>query len=393
MELLEEETPKKYSVKKTPKTERKTLYVESSEFHKKMDEMMQYIDKTMNTWMVLMTEIKDENTKMNQRISNIEKDIRFLKNRKTEMGNPYHQPTSSIFTGKQTVVEANKILGTKEKGMDFEENESIGLDLDIGKPKAPLEEVIKTKPFNPSVVMNSHSLKESDYSSIHRPIDISKTETMNSSMKMASQYKMVESATIQIPRSQLHQFMQVSATQGSSFQSILQQPNGGSYTSIQQQKHFQQVISKSVSSPELISRPVIEYPRMVQIYRDVKIETFELDETFIRKCMETNHLSGDVKMFQKMYLENVSKEFFPIRHIKKTYQYWLNGHMNDDIGGSYIKNTVARNIEILYMKINTMDYYEGQIELFMNNQDHIGKLSDEKYKDKLLAKICQLVSI
>ena len=67
--------------------------------------------------------------------------------------------------------------------------------------------------------------------------------------------------------------------------------------------------------------------------------------------------------------------------------------MNDDMGGHYIKNTVSRNIEVLYLKVNIYERYEDRIEKFMNNKEHIGKFSDDKYKDKILLQISQMVSI
>jgi hypothetical protein len=222
--------------------------------------------------------------------------------------------------------------------------------------------------------------------------------------KMASQYQVVESATIQMPKEQFDKMVQLSASTGTPLQTLLSQQNGifsKKMMTTQHQQHFQQTqqqtVAKSYSTPNLYTNvpmlPSSEYVGFIQEFRDVKLETFDLDVSFVQKCLEMNNITGDMKMFQKMYLEGVSREFIPIRHIKKIYQYWLNGHMNDDMGGQYIKNTVSRNIEILYMKANIYDRYEDRIEKFMNNQEHIGKFSDEKYKDKILLQISLLVSI
>jgi hypothetical protein len=70
--------------------------------------------------------------------------------------------------------------------------------------------------------------------------------------------------------------------------------------------------------------------------------------------------------------------------------------MNDDVGGYYIRNTIARNIEMLYMKVNRYEDYENDGEgqdKFLSNQEHIMKLSDDKYKEKMLKKIVSLVEI
>ena len=94
-----------------------------------------------------------------------------------------------------------------------------------------------------------------------------------------------------------------------------------------------------------------------------------------------------------MYVENVPKEYYQIRHIKKKFQYWLDGHMNDDLNGTYIITTIIKNIEKIYLKINTFDNYISDMYQFFKNQEHINSLSDQKYKDKLLSKIIQLTNI
>lgn len=329
MENLEEND----KMEEKPKTRATKISLEL-----KIDQMMQYIDKTMHTWMMVVNEIREENVKMNTRITNIEKDIRYLKNRKME---------SIVPTVPMRRVES-----------EVREDPSVGFDLD--------QQVQEMR--RPNVI---------------------------SSVKMASQHRMVESATIQMPRNQFQKIVQMSSSSGEAIQQMLSQQNGSIFTSVQQQ-HFQQqqqIISKSQSTPALPMHPqlAIEYPIMIRQYRDVKVERFSLEEEFVRKCMEMNSMVGDMKMFQKMYLENVSKEFYSIRYVKKTYQYWLNGKMYDDIGGSYIKNTISRNIEMLYMKMNTFEYYGEKVEKFMNNQEHICKLSDEKYKDKMLQQIVQMI--
>jgi hypothetical protein len=130
-------------------------------------------------------------------------------------------------------------------------------------------------------------------------------------------------------------------------------------------------------------------------YRDLKLEIFDIPVDFVKKCLEMNSMGGDIKLFKKMYIDGVPKEYLPIRHIRKKFQYWLNGHMNDDdTNGSYIKDTITRNIESLYLKINMYENYQSNnIDQFVNNQDHINKLSDEKYKEKLLIQIIPMIDL
>jgi hypothetical protein len=339
----------------SPFVETKHLRSTKASLEAKMDQLIKYIDKTMNTWMMIVTEIRDENSKMNQRITNIEKDIRYLKNRKTE-----------------SVVVSSPLLKRSDTFVEHPEETSIGMEMDSG-----IHLSIK-EPSYQETLMSGRGLSSAGVTS--------------SMMKMESKYKMVESATIQMPRQQFQKMVQMTGSSEGAIQTMLTQQNGSIFTA--QQQHFQRqqqyIVAKSQSTPVL---SMIGDSVMIRHYRDVKVEKFEMDNEFVKKCMEINSIQGDIKMFHKMYLEGVSREFYPIRQVKKMFQYWLNGHMHDDAGGFYIKNTIARNIEMLYMKLNVYEKYEDKVDKFMNNQEHICKLSDEKYKDKLLQQIGQMISI
>jgi hypothetical protein len=107
-----------------------------------------------------------------------------------------------------------------------------------------------------------------------------------------------------------------------------------------------------------------------------------------------NSINGDIQLFKKMYIENISKEYIPIRHIKKKFQYWINDHMkDDDTNGEYIINVILKNIELCYMKINNTDNYGDNIDQFLKNQEHINKLNDNKYKEKIMSQIIKLIDI
>jgi len=135
-----------------------------------------------------------------------------------------------------------------------------------------------------------------------------------------------------------------------------------------------------------------EKVKKVEKYIDIKIQHFDIDQYFIKKCLDMNSSNGDIQLFKKMYIENVSKEYIPIRHIKKKFQYWMNDKMqDDDTNGDYIINIVSKNIEICYMKVNNIDNYENDLDQFLKNQEHIMKLQDPKYRERLLAQIVQLL--
>ena len=129
-------------------------------------------------------------------------------------------------------------------------------------------------------------------------------------------------------------------------------------------------------------------------YVDIKVKHFDIDEKIVKKYLNMNSTNGDIQLFKKMYIENVAKEYIPIRHIKKKFQYWINDHMqDDDTGGEYIVSTVLKNIELCYMKVNNMDNYGDDIDQFLKNQEHINRLHDIKYKEKIMALIISNVDI
>lgn len=129
-------------------------------------------------------------------------------------------------------------------------------------------------------------------------------------------------------------------------------------------------------------------------YKELKVEQFEIDNEFIKSCLLMNSMNGDIRLFKKMYIDNVSKEYYPIRHIKKKFQYWINDHMEDDnTNGKYIKDTIIQNIEICYLKINTYENFGNNSEQFMKNQEHIDNITEQKYKDKFLLQIINIINI
>jgi len=132
----------------------------------------------------------------------------------------------------------------------------------------------------------------------------------------------------------------------------------------------------------------------INYFREIKVEHFDIDKSIILDSLHMNNVNGDVNLFKKMYLDNVLKEYYPIRHIKNKYQYWLDGKMIDDnTNAEYIKNTIIKNIEFCYRKVNIFDNYNDNIDQFIKNQEHINKLNEIKYKDKIFASILPIIDI
>jgi hypothetical protein len=139
---------------------------------------------------------------------------------------------------------------------------------------------------------------------------------------------------------------------------------------------------------------IINEESIIFNYKEIKRESYLLDVDFIKESLHMSNINGDIEIFKKVYINNIPKEYYPIRHIKKKIQYWLNGSMNDDDSiGTYIKNTIIKNIEECYLRVNNYDNNINDIDQFLKNQEHINKLREDKYKDKLLLKIISIITI
>jgi outer membrane murein-binding lipoprotein Lpp len=128
-------------------------------------------------------------------------------------------------------------------------------------------------------------------------------------------------------------------------------------------------------------------------YKEIIREQYDIDNYYIIECLDMNSMEGELKIFKKIYIENVSKEYYPIRSIRKKLQYWKDGIMNDDITNTYIKSTIIENIKDIYLNVNKFENYKDNIDQFFRNQNHISKLNEQKYQDKFLNEIIQIIKI
>jgi len=155
-------------------------------------------------------------------------------------------------------------------------------------------------------------------------------------------------------------------------------------------KNIEEINKKHIEETKIIKT----FSNNENKYKDLKEEYANLDYNFVKSCLDNTNIQSDIKIFKKIYIDNVPKEYYPIRHIKKKFQYWKDDHMNDDdSNGIYIKNIILKNIEQCYLNINIFENYTNDIDQFLKNQDHINKLREEKYKDKFLSKIISIINI
>lgn len=147
---------------------------------------------------------------------------------------------------------------------------------------------------------------------------------------------------------------------------------------------------ENTGNNEVKEKPIIQK----KTHKNIRIEQFNIDKNIILDCLKMSNIEGDVKLFKILYLNDINKEYYPIRFInKQNYLYMNDGKWNEDINGTYIKDIILKkNISRCYSKVNTIENVKNQDE-FICNQQHISQLSDEKYQIKWLNKIKVLVKI
>lgn len=144
--------------------------------------------------------------------------------------------------------------------------------------------------------------------------------------------------------------------------------------------------SKSLKSDEGSSSTNSSGKKIIEI----KSEKLNIPEEFIRRCIKYGSIRGDILLIKYWYLDKSEQP--PIRNISRNrWDFWCNGTWNIDIEGEYIKDVIAKNIQKAYMSVNTIDYYDDNFDIFLDNQKHIQELSDPKYKRKLLNGIKEML--
>jgi hypothetical protein len=327
----------------------------------KLDLFMKLFEGTMNNMQLITTNILQNQERMLERIENIEKDMRALKNRKTNEN-----------------IESERTKVHKLMENFHDSNQTLHM---VSNPNRYLlknsNTIYQNMSPHPSTSSLSSSYPIQNYTRAENEDEISLT---NSSSYMGTEYDFEENEAQNLENDESMNYKK----------NILQRTQSlpTTITTTTQISPCPSVIY----SNQVSSQPLVQI--ISNGYKDIKIETFVFEDDFVKKCLEMNSIAGDLRIFKKMYIENINKEFYPIRHIKKKLQYWLDGHMNDDdTNGSYIKNTITKNISILYLKINHIDRYINNDDKFIKNQDHIFKLSDDKYKDRIMKEIIKIINI
>jgi hypothetical protein len=119
--------------------------------------------------------------------------------------------------------------------------------------------------------------------------------------------------------------------------------------------------------------------------KNLKKTKIELDDDFIKVCLEKSSLLADFEIIKKIYFD-ISYNKYPIQSVnKKLYKYWLNDKWNLDSDGKYIKDVFIGNLHSCYLRFNKYEKYINNTDLYIKNQEYISFIdNDEKYKTRLL---------
>lgn len=370
----------------------------------KITDMCNLINKTMSFWSTSVRELKDEQKNIDTRLIQIERDIRIMKNKKCTL-NEDNNSLKSIYNtfaklesqGKKNsegikesssnnnlmnkltdeinqLTQQNKNLKNllNKNNINFDDNydfykQSNNIDYDndngyyINSPHNNLS--------NDGFKESSEKMKEND---------LIKTDITNKLLESSIQNEELE--------------LTPTLNRIASFQSM------NKISSLNNLVDYQNIDNDNklvvYDKKKILNNNLQQQQQQINYYRCVKEEIFYLPDNFVKKCLEHNNISGEVALFKKMYIENVPKEYLPIRHIRKKFQYWLNDRMNDDdLSATYIKTTLIKNIQSLYLKINTIEMYENNMDQFLSNQEYINKTYEEKYKEKFIQQIIPFINI
>ena len=169
----------------------------------------------------------------------------------------------------------------------------------------------------------------------------------------------------------------------------------------------EEVAAKAAAGGGGAGKPVRRRARAVsfdEIQKKGRMENFEIcdifelkgiEPEFVRECLEKCDVTGDVKLFRQLFTKNVPKEQQILRFVgNKNYQCRRNGLWIDDHNGNYVRHVIRKIFEKSYLAVNELDHYEGKVDQFFANSEHILEISSgDKYMDNLMSHVNQIVDI
>jgi hypothetical protein len=135
-------------------------------------------------------------------------------------------------------------------------------------------------------------------------------------------------------------------------------------------------------------------------YNLEKLELIKIDlpKEKIQKFIAYKSIQGEIKFFKEVYLKNKLINKYSLKYIKgRQFKYWDGDNWILDIGGLYIAEIILKNLQNSYLKINKFKEDKEDngydINIFLENQIKIHKLTNLQYKMEFIRSIKDLIKI
>ena len=128
---------------------------------------------------------------------------------------------------------------------------------------------------------------------------------------------------------------------------------------------------------------------------ELKREKINVTKNDALKALSYRDYRAVLYIFRQFYKNKTNIKYsYPIRITgKRSFDYYANNKWNNDLYGHTSMNIICENIQNLFIKFNDLDNGDVSDEDFMNNQQFICKLSDEKYRKDIYKNIIEEVRI
>lgn len=119
---------------------------------------------------------------------------------------------------------------------------------------------------------------------------------------------------------------------------------------------------------------------------EIKIQKIDPNEDDIRRALKMPAVEGDAYLLKQYYLNDASDAAEPIRMInKRRFEYWADNIWNVDIDGTNLKKILSKNLQQCYLRYITFDRFKHDNGTYLQYQERIHLLSNEKHIVKLFS--------
>lgn len=128
---------------------------------------------------------------------------------------------------------------------------------------------------------------------------------------------------------------------------------------------------------------------------ELKKESLNIGKEDALKALSYRDYRSVIYIFRQFYKNKLNNLYaYPIRITgKRKFEFYFNKKWNNDLYGHTSMNIICDNIQNLFIKYNDLDTGDVSDEDFMNNQQFICKLSEEKYRKGIYKNIIEEVRI